>query len=137
MSSNDFEERLRRQSMCRIPREWRGQILDAARRAADPQLPNVNPPTTSWWRELLWPCPQAWAGLAAVWMVIFSLNATSPEPARWTSTPHQAPAREPLMALRERQRMLAEFAGSSEAATLPKPRPPAPRSELSRSNVAV
>src|ERR1051326_3646740 len=137
MNEDPFEERLRPQSTRPLPREWRGPILGAARRAAGHPLAILNPPKTSWWRELLWPCPEAWAGLAAVWMIILFLNVMSPGAAPRTGTSDQAPGRETLMALRERQRMLAEYAGPVEPAEPPKPRAPAPRSELSRSNLAV
>src|SRR5438128_12321321 len=123
MNTDDFEERLQRQSLRPIPREWRREILDAARRAGDPQLSTlrskataedgltINPQRTSWWRELLWPCPQAWAGLAVVWVVILALNGATREPGQVARTQGPPTAREMLMALQERQRLVPQLVG--------------------------
>jgi len=80
---------------------------------------------------LLWPHPAAWAGLAAVWVVIVGLNL-----ATRASTPLVAKRAAPVspqvfMAFREQERLLAELLGPREApvAERPKPRPPQPRSE--------
>ena|SRR5438105_2013987 len=142
MNTDDFEERLQRQSLRPIPREWRREILDAARRAGDPQLSTlrskataedgltINPQPTSWWRELLWPCPQAWAGLAAAWMVILFLNMASREPVQVAKTSKSAPTPELLIALREHQRLLAELIGTPTVVEPPKPFEPRSRSEI-------
>ncbi len=68
MSFDDFENKLRRQPMREIPPQWRRDILAAARLAA---------PAAPRWREFLWPCPQAWASLAAVWALILALHLAS------------------------------------------------------------
>ena len=149
MNADDFEKRLQRQSMRPIPREWRGEILDAARRAGDHQLSilrskataedgsTLNPQPTSWWRDLLWPSPQAWAGLAAAWVLILALNAVTREPVQVATARSTPPAREVLMALKERRRLLTELAGPSVQVEPQKPLAPKPRSELSRRTVAV
>jgi hypothetical protein len=137
MNTDDFEKRLQSQSMRPIPHEWRGEILDAARRAGDHQISTSNPQTTSWWRELLWPCPQAWAGLAAAWVLILALNAVTREPVQVATARSTPPAREVLMALKERRRLLMELAGPSVQVEPQKPLAPKPRSELSRRTVAV
>src|SRR5438128_12600352 len=92
MNADDFEKRLQRRSMRPVPREWRGEILDAARRAGDHQLSTINPQPASWWRELLWPCPQAWAGLAAAWVLILALNAATRDPVQVAKTAKATPA---------------------------------------------
>ncbi|PYK58897.1 MAG: hypothetical protein DME21_14645, partial [Verrucomicrobia bacterium] len=84
MRPEDFEKQLQRQPLRKIPAEWRGEILDAARRAHEPQPSQP----ASWWRALLWPCPQAWAGLAAVWVLILALNSVTREPARSARSPN-------------------------------------------------
>jgi hypothetical protein len=137
MNTDDFEKRLQRQSMRPVPREWRGEILDSARRAGAHQLSPINPQPTSWWRELLWPCPQAWAGLAAAWLLILALNAATREPVQVATAQSTPPAREVLMALKERRRLLAELAGPTVQAEPQKPLAPRPRSELSHRTVAV
>ena len=137
MSTDDFEKRLQRLHMRPIRREWRGEILDAARRAGAHQLSTPNPRTTPWWRELLWPCPQAWAGLAAAWVLILALNAATREPVQVATAQSTPPAREVLMALKERRRLLAELAGPPVQVEPQKPLAPGPRSELSHRTVAV
>ena len=67
MNPDDFENQLRRTTFRPAPEAWRGEILRAARAAA----PAKTEPR-GWWRELLWPCPRAWAGLAAAWVVILA-----------------------------------------------------------------
>ena len=136
MNTDDFEKRLRRLPMRNVPFEWRGDILEAARRAGDPQLSAINPQPDAWWRELLWPCPQAWVGLAALWVLILALNAATREPVQVATAQSTPPAREVLMALKERRRLLAELAGSPAQVEPQKPLAPRPRSELSQRTVA-
>src|SRR5437016_1427301 len=147
MNTDDFEKRLQRQSMRPIPREWRREILDAARRTGDPQLSTLRskaaaedgatskPQTTSWRRELLWPCPQAWAGLAAAWMVILFLNMASREPVQAAKTSKAAPAPELLIALKEHRRLLADLIGTPTVGAPPKPFQPRPSKGVVHPNV--
>jgi hypothetical protein len=136
MNMDDFEKRLQSQDVRPIPREWRGEILNAARRAGGHSVSRVNPQATSWWRELLWPCPQAWAGLASAWVLILGLNAATREPVQVATVQSTPPAREVLMALKERRRLLAELVGSPAQVEPQKPLAPRPRSELSQRTVA-
>jgi len=137
MKPDDFERKLERQPVRRVPAGWRAEILRTAETAASRDEAELVPHQKAWWRELLWPCPQAWAGLAALWMVIWFLNVASREPGQGARTAGTPPAREALMALKERRRMLAELACPPEPAEPPKPFVPRPRSELSPVNVAV
>ncbi len=66
--SSQFEKDLSRQPIRDIPPHWRNQILREARDASE---------THCWWRnwrELIWPYPQAWLGVAAVWVIILLLQ---------------------------------------------------------------
>lgn len=85
----------------------------------------------SWWRELLWPCPQAWSGLAALWLLIFAANmATREKPALIAKAlPPPSPAM--IMALKEQEQLLAELIRPRGpiVAEHPKSIPPKPRSE--------
>lgn len=137
MNADDFEKQLRRQPLRQIPMEWREEIMDAARRVPDHQLSTLSPQPTSWWRELLWPCPQAWAGLAAVWAVIFVLNVASRDPVQVAKTSKAVPAPEILIALREHRRLLAELIGLPAPIGPPKPADPKPRGEISPRFIAV
>lgn len=76
-----FEKRLSRQPAKSIPSAWRAEILSAAERAADSAHASRITHHVPWWRELFWPCPQAWAALAAAWLVICTLNFAMREPA--------------------------------------------------------
>lgn len=67
MKTDDFETSFRKPPFRSIPPEWRGEILQAAQTAAEVPTPE---PRQVWWRELLWPCPKAWAAVAAAWVVI-------------------------------------------------------------------
>ena len=131
MNTGEFEEKLRSQRIRPIPGHWRGQILDAARRARDPQPSAFNPQPVSRWREWLWPCPQAWAGLAAVWMVVLLLNWAARDPVHVAAASKAAPVPELFLALKEHRRLLAELIGTPASVEPQKPFEPRPRSAIS------
>jgi hypothetical protein len=80
MNTDDFEQRLQRQPLRQIPSEWRRDILSAAKStAANPAprsafcvsfLSTINAQLST----ILWPHPKAWAGLVAVWILIFAVD---------------------------------------------------------------
>ena len=144
MTEDDFEQRVQRQPLRQVPSEWREEILSAARQAAlprhAPRATHHGSPARSLLSTLrrqlsafLWPHPAAWAGLAAVWLVILGLNHatgdTAPRLARGSSptTPQI------FMAFQEQKRVLAELLGPRETpnpvAERPKLVAPRPRSE--------
>ena len=130
MKPDDFEKQLQRQPLREIPGEWREEILQAVRAVASPRAPSLASQALPWWREWLWPSPHAWAGLAAVWLVILGLNSTtasrSVEIAK--QSPRPSPEVETILAAQRRElaRLLDNF---TESAPAPKTRPPGPRSE--------
>ena len=74
MNADDLEKRMAQQPLRQVPIEWREEILASAQKAADGG--RSRPATArSWWRELLWPSPWAWAGAATVWVIGFMLNS--------------------------------------------------------------
>jgi len=150
MNPDPFEQRLSRQPLRPVPAEWRDEILPRAGDLQSPSLASAmasdgdcksparaSQPSTlnPQLRDLLWPCPQAWAGLAAVWVLLLALNLAT----RDRSAPNTASASAlPVMpyAWREQQKLLAELFPPEPVAP-PRPRaqpapvlPPTPRSEL-------
>lgn len=86
----------------------------------------------AWWRELLWPCPQAWAGLAAIWLLALIISAASSLPARPSEVAARVlpPSPEVREAVAERRRLFAELIGvTSRPAEADRPYVPRPRSE--------
>jgi hypothetical protein len=131
-----FERRLSRQPLKKIPGEWRGEILREGRRAAVPEIGDADTaslPTLNWrtaLANLFWPHPKAWAGLAAVWILIFcmefSMRDTTPVTAKRTAPPSP----EVIVELKQQQRMLAELIGAGQARDAEAPTfLPQPRSE--------
>ena len=139
MKPDGFEQKLQQQSLREIPSEWRGEILAAARSGASAErrqknlmdggfLPKAASP--GWFVNLLWPHPKAWAGLAAVWILIFAVDFSTRDTTQVVAEKSSPPTPEVVAELRQQQRMLAELIGSSQAreADLPKFFP-LPRSE--------
>jgi hypothetical protein len=140
MKPDNFEKDLQRQPLRQVPPEWRDGVLSAARQAARPQivpraacdaLRAVLSSLNSQLSTLLWPHPAAWAGLAAVWVVILGLSFTTGDAARHVARRASSPSPQVFMAFQEQQRLLNELIGPREisAAERPKAAPPRPRSE--------
>jgi hypothetical protein len=139
MNPEDFEQQLERQPLRAVPGDWRAGILHAARESSSAQPSTTNRQTTSWWRQLFWPCPQAWAGLAAAWVVILTigfLSAERTESAAKTGTPASP---QEIMVLREQKQMMAALMETFDqpAGEPPKPYVPRPKSEVRLESVMV
>jgi hypothetical protein len=115
MNTENFEKRLRGQPMRQIPAEWREEILSAAKPTVATRHPS-RVTQLSWLSTfnrqvvaLLWPNPQAWAGLAAIWIlslaVVFSVRDKSPALAAKSSPPSP----EVVVELRQQKQLLAEL----------------------------
>jgi hypothetical protein len=135
MNNDDqFEQRLRRQELRPIPKAWREEILEDARRAAPRQSGLVREPgpvgITRMFLSLFWPHPRAWAGLAAVWVLILGLNFVTRE-AEPSSTADRAatPSAEMRRLLRQQEQLLAELVRETPDASEPKRDRTQPRSE--------
>jgi hypothetical protein len=120
MNTENFEERLRHQPMRQIPSEWREEILSAAKLAAATRHP-ANVTRLSWLSNLnrqlvalLWPNPQAWAGLAAVWILIFALDFSIHDTSPVSVKKSSPPSPEVIVELRQQQLLLVELIGSRE-----------------------
>ena len=131
MKMDDFEQKLERQALRQIPAEWRGEILSAAKCASRPA------PRTSFLSTfnhqlstLLWPHPKAWAGLAAVWILIFAVDFSVRDKSPVVAEKAAPPSPEVVAELKQQQRMLAELIGANQAREAELPRfLPQPRSE--------
>jgi hypothetical protein len=85
---NQFEERLRRQSLRQIPSAWREEIIANARAVADAERQATTGKTVSenqaaliaGWRLIFARLPLAWASLAALWIAIIGVNLMLPTP---------------------------------------------------------
>jgi hypothetical protein len=128
MNFDEFEDKLRGQPRREIPSEWRREILAPLQQRPEAKV--------SWWRQLLWPHPGAWATLAAAWVAIFALNfAGAPEGESYAAGPS---SRDALAAYQERQRLWAELAlDLSQQPRKPMPAMDRPRSRASIAEVAV
>jgi hypothetical protein len=145
MNADDFEKRLERQPLRQIPGEWRAEILSAARQASLAPHATRNTQHASWGHSmlstinsqlstLLWPHPVAWAGLAAVWVVIAGMNLTTRDASQRLANQASPASPQVFMAFQEQERLLTELIGPRETpvAERPKPARPQPRSERQR-----
>ena len=140
MNTDDFEKKLQRQPLRRVPPAWRADILCAARNAAAVQrgTRNTEHATRSFLSTLnsqlstlLWPSPRAWAGLAALWLLMLAVNLlTSHEPAT-VANRIPPPSPQVLLAIQAQERLLYQSLGARELpeAERPKPTSPRPRSD--------
>jgi hypothetical protein len=145
MNPSDFEKRLQQQTMRKVPSPWRQEILGAAHAAAHSD--HVSRVTHHSFisalnhqlAPLLWPCPQAWVALAAVWVVIFAANFSLRDRAEVVVQKVAPPSREVVVALRQQRQLLAELIGQALPfeAVPPKTFLPQPRSERHGALVAV
>lgn len=130
MKPDDFEKQLQRQPLRPMPAAWRAEILKAAD-AASP-APSFLSTLNSQLSALLWPCPKAWAGLAAVWLVILAVNYASEDKSEILEAKSPPPSPQMMIALEEQRKMLATLIESYDEspAEPPKPFVPRPRGEL-------
>ncbi len=131
-----FEQRLQRQPLREIPGAWRGDILAAAGESAAVQhaapITRHSPLSIFNLRlsAILWPHPKAWAGLAAVWILIGALNFSARDTSPPLAEKFSPPSPEVIVELKKQQRMFAELVGGHETADADRPKVffPKPRS---------
>ena len=122
MKPDEFEQKLSRQPLRQIPAEWRGEILSAARvvetsRCGVGQRSALSLPAilNRQLSSLLWPHPKAWAGLAAVWILIFAVDFSIRDKTPVVAEKAAPPSPEVIVELNKQQQMLAELIGASQA----------------------
>jgi hypothetical protein len=139
--TEQFERRLSRQPLRQIPHEWRREILAAAR---DTQTVCHPSPVTR--RSLLstlnhrlstilWPHPKAWAGLAAVWILILAVNISLRDKSPQVAEKVSPASPEVIAELRQQKLLFAELIGSTETPVADRqklflPRPRSERAEV-------
>ena len=131
-----FERRLSEQPLRKIPAEWRGEILAVAGRASGFEArksesfgrPTISSRLALW----LWPSPQAWAGLAAVWVLILGMDVASHDRSPATGENSGPPTAEMLAQLKQQQRVLAELMGARESNDADRSKISAPRPRTGR-----
>ena len=127
-SMDEFERRLKNQPWRPLPVDWRSGILAAAqatqnRDARSPRQQAIG----GFLREWLWPSPLAWAGLAALWMMILLLDQATLRQARESMA--NVTLLEPRMVAalwkqqQQIQNLLEPDSTSREPAKSPKPAP--------------
>src|SRR6266545_4234255 len=96
----------------------------------DPEKPMPVRAALAMWRELIWPCRRAWAGMAALWLVIGGINWQLSDTPKMTASARSASAPALFETLEEQRRLLAELISpaSSQSAEPPR-RNPKPRSD--------
>jgi hypothetical protein len=116
----NFEQRLSRQPLRQIPPAWRAEILVAARDVQASRHPS--PVTRHNWlatfsqqlSTLFWPHPKAWAGLAAVWILVFAVNFSMRDGSPRLAVTSAPPSPEVMVELKKQQWMFAELVGANE-----------------------
>lgn len=135
MDDEQFEKRLRRQPLRKVPTEWRNEILLAARKSVVPESASYQ---TSGSRLsifieplsfLLLPHPRVWAGLAAAWLIILTMNFASRQDSTTIAEGRVSPPTQQMRELlREQQQMLAELFEQLPVTDRTKARAPRPHS---------
>jgi hypothetical protein len=136
-----FEQRLASQPLKPIPADWRAEILRESRLAAGQKnrLAAVASLAEENWlstlnqklSNLLWPHPKAWAGLAAVWVLILVMNFSTREPRPVIAEKASPPSPELMAELKKQQLLFAELIGPTPPQDADRRKNPAtgPRSE--------
>ncbi len=126
---DEFEQQVSRQPIRQIPAGWREEIIAAAAVAPRP-APRASFLSTlnSRLSTVLWPCPQAWAGLAAVWVFIFAVNFSMQDRPQAAAEKIPPPSPQMVAELKQQRLMLVELIGPTNDAEPPK-FIPLPRSE--------
>jgi hypothetical protein len=73
------------------------------------------------WQELIWPCRFAWTGMAALWIVVLTINLSLSDSRATSQSARSSPTPAMLQAVEERRRLLAELIQPSVAPEAPSP----------------
>lgn len=121
-----FQDALRRKlrESSRTPALWEAEEAlvgetfrtceDRVAAEAEPTL--ATPTWFSKWRDLLWPSPLYYAGLAVVWLFLLVATPGTPEPAKQTAMHRHRMSTASRLALLEQRRELQKMLAAPEAA---------------------
>ncbi|MSU27069.1 MAG: hypothetical protein CK546_06860 [Pedosphaera sp.] len=106
-------------------------------RASQPSTLNFQP--ASLWERLFGPNPLAWAGLAAVWLVLLAINRSGSEAATSSTSRASQPSEAAVAEIvRENRRQMAELLNLDEPQAAPTPRTEQhPKRSQRRENIVV
>ncbi len=116
--------------MRQVPGHWRAQILQTAKQVERRGSRVESQNKASWIYQLLWPCPQAWGALAAVWVLVLVLNFAGSEKAEVGVAKASVESREVLMAVKQQSRFRAELMSASDTPVAEPPKMSAPQSRI-------
>lgn len=126
-----FERHLSHQQMRPMPAAWREEILAAVGRESwvksREQERSRSSPLVARLSTLFWPHPVAWAGLAAIWILILAVNFSVRGKAPVLAEKSGPPSLAVITQLRQQQRLLAELMGPREASDADRSESSAPR----------
>jgi len=131
---NEFEQKLSRQSLRKIPGEWRAEILANCRGSkveGRAQEQFWSSTFVSRLSTVFWPHPKAWAALAAVWILIFAVDFSMRDKSPMVAEKVSPPSPEIIAELKKEHLMYAELIGARDDhdADRSKLRVPSPRTE--------
>jgi hypothetical protein len=137
---DEFEKRLAQQPPRKLPESWRKEILSATSASTNKRgvaRPDSSPAFAELLAKLFWPHPRAWAGLAAVWVLILLLNFVAAGPANGPVSQQiaaGAPPEQLRQLLHQQEQLFAELLEEKPELALPRgdARPTRPRSERRR-----
>lgn len=128
--TDQFEHRLSRQPLRPVPAEWREEILSSAgkvgsARRAVRSFGRASLPSRL--GKALWPHPAAWAGLAAVWILILAVDFSVRDTTPVVAEQYSAPPPQVIVELRQQQRLMAELMEPRDTGDVDRSKPLAPR----------
>ncbi len=132
MKLDPFEHELSRQPLRAPPAEWRDSILRTANVGPEPSGREA---PTRWWRDLVWPSPLPWAGLAAFWVAILALRLDTPPAPKLAGTKPAASTSRVSLGLVQQRAWLDQVLEVPASVPAPNPSMPRPRSERTRHSV--
>ncbi|HSY09961.1 MAG TPA: hypothetical protein VK840_03510 [Candidatus Dormibacteraeota bacterium] len=139
---NEFEQKILRQPLKKIPGDWRAEILANAESAAVRRTMFASQPSlfSTFNRQLstfFWPHPKAWAGLAAIWIFIFAVNFSMRDKSPQVVEKIAPPSPEMLVELKQQQRLFAELIGANDLREADRQKLFLPRPRSEREKVLV